>query len=150
MSRKPIASFSDEVAAMMPYIVRGMFQKQSDALGRGKITVPQYLSLSLIDAHGFLKMKEIAKGLNISLPAATGIISRLFVMRTVKRIYDQRDRRIIKIVLTAKGKKIMGQIKEKRSKAVQEVFGKLTEKERRAYLVILRKLKEILYPVKRK
>jgi DNA-binding MarR family transcriptional regulator len=122
-----------------------MFKKQTDALGRGKITVPQYLSLDLLKSHGFLKMKDIAKELNISLPAATGLVDRLYRMGMVKRTYDERDRRLIIITLTSKGKQTLEQIRSQRQKAIQQVFGKLTEKERLTYLRIVRKLKKILH-----
>lgn len=149
MVKQTVSSFSEEVSRIMPYLVRGMFRKQKDALGEGKLTIPQYLSLALLDSGGQLKMKDIAKELGISLPAATGLITRLFKMSLIERVYGQKDRRIIYIRLTPKGKSIVGQVRLKRQKAVKGVFGKLTEGERLTYLRILRKLIGILYPKKK-
>jgi DNA-binding MarR family transcriptional regulator len=146
MNKDSLAAFSEELSRILPHIVRGMFKRQTDALGRGKITIPQYLSLDLLNTHGVLKMKDIAKELNISLPAATGLISRLHRLGMVKRIFDEKDRRVIYITPTPKGKATTEHIRRQRQRAVQEVFSKLTEKERDSYLRILRKLKKILYP----
>ncbi|UCD15178.1 MAG: MarR family transcriptional regulator [Candidatus Omnitrophota bacterium] len=150
MARKNVSYFSGEILRLMPHLMSGMFKNKQDDLVRGKITVPQYLSLNLIDSGGPLKMKEIAAGLNVSLPAATGLINRLFIMKTVKRVYDKKDRRIIRIVLTPKGKRLVDQIRVVRKKIIENVFGKLTEKERKEYLRILKKLMKIIYPDKTK
>jgi DNA-binding MarR family transcriptional regulator len=148
MVKKDITKFSQEVFDLVPHLIRGMFKRKMDALGKGYITLPQYLSLELIDSHGSLKMKEIAKELNVSLPAATGMIDRLYHLSLVKREFEPKDRRVIKIVLTAKGKKVLADVREKRRKAIEEVFSNLSEKERQSYLRILRKVKDILYEKK--
>lgn len=147
MTEKGISSFSGELMRIMPHLIKGMFRKQVDALGKGIITIPQYLSLNIIGESLSIKMKDIASKLEISLPSATGLISRLVRMGFVRRSYDDNDRRIIYIILTPKGKKMLKEVKEQRRKAIEQVFGRLTKKERRSYLDILHKLMEILYPV---
>ncbi len=144
MAKHSLESFSSEMARLLPHVIRGMIKNQSDALGCGKITVPQYLLLDLLNTHELLKMKDIAGELNITLPAATGLVNRLHLMKMIKRIYDKNDRRVIYIELTAGGKETIKQVSSQRQKAIQEVFVKLTESERNSYLSILKKLKGIL------
>ena len=144
MATHSLTSFSSEMSRLLPHVIRGMLKKQSDALGRGKITVPQYLLLDLLNTHERLKMKDIAGELNITLPAATGLVNRLHLMKMIKRIYDKNDRRVIYIELTAGGKETIKQVSSQRQKAIQEVFVKLTESERNSYLSVLKKLKGIL------
>ncbi len=139
-----ITSFSEEITAILPYIIRGILKKQTDALRQGTITIPQYLALDLLNTHTLLKMKDIAHELNTSLPAATGLINRLYGINMVERIYDKNDRRVIYIKVTAKGKNIIETIRLQRQQAIKEIFSKLTEKERDNYLKILKKLKKIL------
>jgi len=143
MSKKTIKSFSEEVLNLMPHIFKGVLH-QSDALASGRITIPQFLTLNLISAKEPVKMKEVAESLDITLPGATGIVQRLFKMGMVKRVYDEADRRIIKIVLTSKGKNIVEEVKTKRKELIESIFGELTEEERQNYLHILRKLKDII------
>ena len=144
MSTQSIRAFSRELMQVFPQVIRGM--KVTDALGRGAITLPQFLSLDLLYSQGFLKMKDIAHALDISLPAATGLISRLVRMGMVERVYDTKDRRVIYVNLTSKGKKMVAQVKSQRQKKIEHVFGKLSEKERSVYLQIIRKVRNILYP----
>ena len=145
MTKKAIVTFTDEIFRLMPLIIKGVQKKQRDALGMGKITVPQFISLSLLRQKGLIKMKDIAKEPNVSLPAATGLIDRLVGLGMVKRMYDEKDRRAIYIALTDKGEKALDEIRATRGKVFEGIFDKLTEEERNAYLNVLRKMVGILY-----
>jgi len=150
MGRKDISSFSRELSDFLPYLIRGMLRRYTGALGRGLISLPQFTSLDLINSHGSMKMKDIAGELNISLPAATGMIDRLHHMGLVKREFDLKDRRIVKIALTPKGKRILDNTKENRKKAIEDVFSELSAKERENYLNIVRKVISIMYKNEKK
>ncbi|UCG35099.1 MAG: MarR family transcriptional regulator [Candidatus Omnitrophota bacterium] len=146
MPHRKLASFSEELLKLMPLILRGVFRSQKDELGMGRISIPQFLSLDLLDKGGPLMMKDIARVMNVSLPATTGLINRLVTMKFVKRVYDEKDRRVIRIALTLKGKETVEKVRAQRRKAVENIFGKLTESERKNYLEILRKVVKVLYP----
>jgi DNA-binding MarR family transcriptional regulator len=141
-----ISSFSQEVIKIMPYLIRGLLKKMKQKGAFSFITIPQFVSLDLIETKGSLKMKELAKELNITLPAATKIVNKLVKLGLVKREFDYSDRRVIKVVLTQKGKKILEETKKERKKVIEKVFEKLSLKEREIYLNILRKIKNIFYP----
>lgn len=148
IKKEQISKFSGELAQAITYIQRlasSMLKRRADALIQGKITFPQYVALEVLDTAKPLKMKSIAKTLHISLPAVTGLVSRLVAMKMVKRTYDRGDRRVIFIVLTAKGKKIIEQTRTARKKIIAEIFGVLSESERRTYLGILQKIKRAFY-----
>ena len=140
MKRHSLSDFSEEIASLIPILMQGVFKRQSDALGKGKITVPQYVCLDLIGAKGPVMMKEIAFALDVTLPAATGLIDRLYITGFVKRIFEPSDRRIIRIILTEKGKKAVKEVKEKRKVVIKDVFSHLSESERQQYLRILKKV----------
>ncbi len=143
--KKNMSDFSYEVLNLMPHLLRGMVRKHKDDLTEGLLTLPQFLALDLIDREEGMKMKDIAQQLNISLPAATGMMDRLYHYGMIKREADTNDRRIVKIVLTDKGRKTLNNTRDARRKAIEDVFGKLSQKEREEYLNILRKIKKILY-----
>jgi len=145
MSKKDISSFSRQLSDLLPYLIRGMLRRYTDALGKGLLTLPQFISLDLINSHSWMKMKDIAGELNVSLPAATGMIDRLYHLGMIKREFDSKDRRVIKIILTPKGKKVLDNTKVSRKKAIEEVFSGLSAKERQSYLNIIKKVKNIMY-----
>ena len=89
-------------------------------------------------------MSTIARNLNVTTPAATGLVSRMIRSGFIKRTLDEKDRRIIYIEMTKKGGKIINDIQKARYKMMMDIFGKLTSHERRTYLDIVKKLCRIL------
>ena len=137
-------SFVKEMMVIMPGFLRGMHRVQADAVMRGNITVPQFLVLDLIENRGPLKMSEIAKELKVSTPAATGIVERMHILGMVARRYDPKDRRVIRIAVTAKGSGIVRNLRSERSRMIGKFFGRLTAGERASYLKILRKVHDAI------
>jgi len=139
-----VSSFAEQLSAIIPYIMRLSFlvlSSKSDALLEGRITFPQYIALDILKCSGSLKMKEIAKVLGVSLPAVTGLVSRLVGMKMAKRSRDKTDRRVVHITITAQGIKAVSQIKETRKKFIAEAFRGLSSRERKIYLQIVQKVK---------
>jgi len=145
MTKKSLKKFADELASLMPSIMRGVLKKQSDEVMSGHITMPQFIVLELIKIKGGLRMTEIASEMGITLPAATGLIDRLHTLKMITRVYNKNDRRIIRVILSSKGKRIVANIVSKRMMMIKNVFGKLTEIERQTYLKILRKVHNVIY-----
>lgn len=142
-----IQQFAQELSESISYIqrmARALLKQRSDVLIQGKVTMPQYLSLELLSNRGSLKMNTIARSLNISLPAASGLVNRLVKMKLVKRIYDKSDRRVIFIELTPEGKKITEGTKLARRKIIEEMFSGISEEERKTYIGIIAKVKKSL------
>lgn len=145
MKNLPSKEFAKELTVYLPLLMRGIFKRQSDEIARGKITMPQYLVLDLIETRGALKMSEIAFAMSVSLPAMTGIVDRLHLTGMVARSYDPKDRRLIRINLSAKGRKIVTKIRKQRQEVISEVFGQLSDEERQSYLKIIKKVVGVLY-----
>lgn len=149
MSKKTqISKFSEELVETITYVHRlanSMLKKRADVLFQGKITFPQYVALEVLNSDKPLKMNNIAKVLKISLPAVSGLICRLVAMKLAKRLYEETDRRVIFVILTDKGKKIIEQTRSARKKIISEIFGVLSEPERQTYLGILQKIKKAFY-----
>ena len=149
MSKKTqILKFSKELDQTIGYIhrlVSSVIKRRTDALMQGEITFPQHIALEVLSVEKSLKMKAIAKALRTSLPAATGLINRLVAIKMVERIYDINDRRVIYIALTPRGKGTLERIRKTRRKAIEEIFGVLSEGERQTYLGILCKIKRTFH-----
>ena len=100
VKKAQISRFSEELVETITYVHRlanSMLKSRADVLFQGKITFPQYVALEVLNSDKPLKMKDIAKILKISLPAVTGLVSRLVAMKLAKRLYEETDRRVIYI-----------------------------------------------------
>lgn len=86
--------------------------------------------------NGGLSQKELADKLGITPPSITVMIKKLEAENYIIRKQDEKDQRVTRIYITAKGEEIaacMGKILDKLSK---EAFANMSEEE----VMILRKL----------
>ena len=66
-----------------------------------------FFRLLLIEQYGNPSMSVLGKTLNISKTQMTSKIDELAVDGLIKRVPDENDRRVLRIMLTAKGKKFI-------------------------------------------
>ncbi len=144
MPHIPLSEFADKLNEIAPAIMRDFAKRQISELYKGKITLPQLLVLDFLDAKGSAKMKDLATFMNVTTAAVTGIVDRLVRDNYLARSYEPKDRRIIRVNLTSKGNELFKKINQQRRQMVIEIFGKISESDRRDYLRILMQIKEIL------
>jgi MarR family transcriptional regulator, organic hydroperoxide resistance regulator len=138
-----IKEFASKVIELFPQIIKVFKQYENNYLTRGEITLPQFWALGYLDHNGKSKMNNLARHLEISPSATTGLIDRLMLQGLVVRKDDVRDRRIVWIELTAKGKGIIKNISKQKTEALIKVFGKISPGDREHYLNILEQVAEI-------
>ena len=132
-----LSPFADKVTELMPVIMKGYVKHQVDEFDKLKITMPQFFVLELVNRQGEAKMSDLAKFVNVTTAAMTGIVGRLFKNGYVLRTDEPEDRRIIKIKLTPKGAKLVKDMIQKRKDITIKMFGSIAQDEREEYLKIL-------------
>ncbi len=105
---------------------------------------PQYPVLGILSVRGALPMSEIGTHLGISKPNMTAIIDHLIAEKKVRRIDDEKDRRIVKIGVTEKGREALKGSREILKKNLKEKLLVLDEKDLAKMSGSLKSLKEIL------
>ena len=144
MAQLSIAEFADRISQIMPLITKEFARRQLKGLYKDKITLPQFLILEFLHKDGQSQMSFLAHFMNVTTAAMTGIAGRLVRDGYARRVYDPKDRRIIKIELTTRGNELVRKIHEERRKMVVRIFGKISEADRSDYLRILMQIKEVL------
>jgi len=152
-----ISQFANELMLIIPLIHKYVVEsphsrvsKKSDPLLQGKVTFPQYFALDMLDQNKRLRMNNLSGLLNISLPGTTGLVNRLIALGMVKRTDEEKDRRVVYISLTPKGKRVVQQTRTARKKIIEDMFSDLSDYERGIYLGILKKVRNNLYEKNRK
>ncbi|MBN2830914.1 MAG: MarR family transcriptional regulator [Candidatus Omnitrophica bacterium] len=135
--------FADRINAIMPMLMREFSHKQPEEIYKGKATLPQILILEFLSSQGQVKMKDIAVFMKVSTSATTGIVDRLVKSGYAIRVSDQKDRRIVKTMITPKGLFLMKKLTNERRRMVIDIFGKLSEQDRKDYLRVLTRIKSI-------
>ena len=139
-----LREFADRIGTVMPVITREFARRQIHDLYRSRITLAQFFVLEYLHAHGETKMTALAQFMRVSTAAMTGIVERLVREHAVTRIFDDADRRIIKVRLTAKGEKFVRKMNDQRRRMVIHIFDRISARDRSAYLRILMQIQEIL------
>ena len=142
MSELTLSEFADKVSELMPVIMKEFVKNQGDEFHKMKITMPQFFVMEYLERSGELKMGDIAKFINVTTAAITGIVDRLVRDSYALRASDPRDRRIVKIRLTAKGAKVVKDMIERRKQVSIKMFGMITQEDREQYLKILTRIKD--------
>jgi DNA-binding MarR family transcriptional regulator len=144
MPQISLSEFADKVSEIMPEIMKGFARRHGNELYKDKITFPQFLVLDFLNISGGTKMKDLAHFMYVTTAAMTGVVERLVRDGYVLRTYEPDDRRVIKIKLTPKGSGLVKKMNQQRRHMVLNIFGKISEADRKNYLRILAQIKDIL------
>lgn len=144
MPTRELREFSREVVEIMPLLVREFSKREDNDFTRGKISCPQMVVLVHLSHRPYVKMADIARLLSVTPGSASLLIDRLIRDKMLERRHDERDRRVVWIRSTAKGRKVVEQILEQKRQSVGAIFSVLNRVERRQYLSVLRKVRDRL------
>lgn len=136
--------FSRRMVELIPQMIRGCSRQEHNSLTRGEITLPQLFVMECLARRKSCPMHEIARELDITRPAATGLINRLISQQLVTREHDARDRRVVRVSITAKGRKMLSNIWNQKRRTLERVFAQIAPGERAQYLKTLERVVEIL------
>jgi DNA-binding MarR family transcriptional regulator len=88
-------------------------------------------------------MKEVADNFYISPPSATILVNHLVETKMLKRITDKKDRRVVRLSLTPKGKKVLEKEFNKINSRLRKILIKFNKKEQEELIKILEKISNI-------
>lgn len=144
MQDKDLGEFYKRMDDLMPKLIRESVKKGTDAVTKGEITVPQMLVLEILYQKGECIMSELADDLSITTSAVTGLIDRMIKLNLVSRSRDEKDRRVVRVKITKKGKNAVDKIIEQRHRMIVDTFEKISKEEREKYLEIMEKVYRVL------
>ncbi|MCK4261757.1 MarR family transcriptional regulator, partial [bacterium] len=92
-------------------IHRQLFSQVLGELNKVKVSVSQYNLLSFLVDEGVCTMTKAARCLYVTTSAVTAMTDGLVQKRMTRRRRSRRDRRIVEIAITDKGRKIVAKIR---------------------------------------
>jgi len=136
---KNLASL-EHLADIIMLLQRCFIQRLSDQLSHGQISFPQYFLLTHLHTNTILPMKEVARLMNHSTAAATGLVDRLEKMGYIRRTSCPTDRRKVIVEITKKGLTLVAKIRQDIIKNLHEFSKNLTSDELACWLQIYEKM----------
>jgi DNA-binding MarR family transcriptional regulator len=104
------------------------------------LTPPQFYVLATIGYAGGLPFGEIGAKMMVTVSNLTGIVDRLEEKNLVTRERDERDRRVVRVVLTDRGAKLYKNTIPLFEKSISAIFTPLNKAQQKELSAILRKL----------
>lgn len=107
-----------------------------------KVSKTTLVVLMNLDVHGPIPMSRLAGLLDVGLPNATGIVTRLEELGYVERVRDERDRRVVLVRATARGREVAEELEDLRRKHLRDLVSELGPSDRQACLQAFRALRQ--------
>lgn len=89
------------------------------------LSITGFQTLALLEMHGQLPMSRLAEELGVALPNATGIVGRMEERGIVERRHDEVDRRVVRVVLTDAGRRLIEEMEAIRRERMTRLIGQL-------------------------
>lgn len=143
MERSNIEKYLAKLEEVFLAMVRRLHGELAGQLVSG-ITGSQFFVLKKICNKGRVTVSEVADGLGVSLSAITTLVDRLVKGGLVVRRRDERDRRLVWLEATDKGKEILDKCVDGRRKVAMKYFGQLPEGDIEKLIEIYEKVLSIM------
>jgi DNA-binding MarR family transcriptional regulator len=118
-----------DIAEYLPEIMRKLFGGRLIVSKAWELTIPQLRALSIVADRPGCTMGELAGGLGIRVNAATGLADRLVQHKLLEREADPADRRLVRLRLTASGRRAWEACRRERRRRVDEALQRLSTHE---------------------
>ena len=135
--------------------VKNLFSGISIEMGKSSVGImgfavnmSQLKAMTAFSEDSPLSMGELCKMANVKMPSMTEVVDRFEQEGILERIRDMEDRRVVKVKMTAKGKKMHKKVLKKRADELTKRFGVLTTEERTSLVDSLKSVSELLTKVK--
>lgn len=118
-----------KIEKKLRYISGMIKQNGRKILHNYPITPPQFVALQWLLEEGDLTIGELSNKISLAFSTTTDLVDRMEKNELVKRVRDEKDRRVVRIKLLDKGKVIIREVIEKRQEYLQEVLKEFTPDE---------------------
>lgn len=135
-----VEKFAERLTHLLPRLGREMSCYDRTSFPQGDVTLPQLWTLEHLMECSACTMCALAERLHLQCSTTTGLVDRLARRGLVQRRRSQTDRRVVRVALTAKGRRCMDATRRQKQATLVRWFSRLTRAERMNFLVTIEKL----------
>jgi len=141
MKTKEVKEDAKRIEKIITLLQKKIGKRAIRVLKKSKINIPQFHILKVLQEEGECTMGQLAKRLYITTSAVTNLVTKLLKNNLVKRKHALRDRRLILIKITGRGKKIVAGVWNQVYGFFNSLLANLNQEEKKLW----RKLWEKVY-----
>lgn len=141
----PKSHDEQEVARMekeLRYIAAIIKHNGRKILKNYTITPPQFIALQWLFEHGDMTIGDLSNKMFLAFSTTTDLVDRMENNNLVKRIRDNKDRRVVRIHLLSEGERVIEEVIDKRRDYLNAVLSDFGEDEVTKLSHLLTKLHE--------
>lgn len=136
----PKADYAQRVIELMFSVSRLMKTKMAAMARTDHVNWVQIHALCMIQERKGITMKELANMLMVTAPTATSFVNRLVRDSLVTRQADPKNRTLVRLHISKKGKQLMQSKIRQRQMLIRKVISILPSKDQRELVRILENL----------
>lgn len=122
------------------YIAAIIKQQGRKILSNYTITPPQFIALQWLFEHGDMTIGDLSNKMYLAFSTTTDLVDRMEKNELVKRVRDEKDRRVVRIHLLQEGERVIQEVIDKRRDYLQDVVRDFSEDELSTFTKLLSKL----------
>ncbi|CAH1194948.1 putative HTH-type transcriptional regulator YusO [Paenibacillus auburnensis] len=131
-----------EISLLFKTFLKGVAQEWNKQGFR--LSQTQFKALYVLSKEGPMMVSQLAAALDLTPAAVTGITDQLLADAYIQKERAEGDRRAVKITLTAEGKSIIKEVKDKQKEVMHSYFSILPEEDmdhlRRIFAVLIKEI----------
>lgn len=135
--------FTAAIQAIFPKLMHYLSAEENRELSGLGITPSQINALLVLYFHDDLTMGKLSSEIYLAESAATRLVNRLVNLNLVKRRGDDKDRRVVRVALTAYGRQLSRLVFERRSYRFNNLAQHLETSERENLIVSLQSVMRV-------
>ncbi len=122
------------------YIASIIKQQGRKILSNYTITPPQFIALQWLFEHGDMTIGDLSNKMYLAFSTTTDLVDRMEKNELVKRVRDEKDRRVVRIHLLKEGERVIQEVIDKRRNYLEDVVRDFSEDELSTFTKLLAKL----------
>ncbi|MED4346326.1 MarR family transcriptional regulator [Heyndrickxia coagulans] len=130
----------------LEFIFRRVYRKIKEELHsllKEHVTLNEFMVLKLL-SESPMRSSDLSKMLQVSASHITSVTDSLVEKGLIERRRSNKDRRVVDLILTEKGKSLIGRLKEIKSRFLKDQLDVFTEEERETLYKLFRKFEDHL------
>ncbi|NBG87909.1 MarR family winged helix-turn-helix transcriptional regulator [Isachenkonia alkalipeptolytica] len=118
-----------EIERELRYLCTIVKQKGREMLVEFEITPPQFQALLYLVKEEDLTIGELSKRMYLACSTITDLVDRMEKNKMVKRVRDEKDRRVVRVAVLEKGHKIIQKVLTARREYLRDILKDLSEEQ---------------------
>lgn len=130
----------------LEFIFRRVYRKIKEELHsllKEHVTLNEFMVLKFL-SESPMRSSDLSKMLQVSASHITSVTDSLVEKGLIERRRSNKDRRVVDLILTEKGKSLIGRLKEIKSRFLKDQLDVFTEEERETLYKLFRKFEDHL------